>query len=941
MEIAFFMVTYVGMKHRLLITLLLALVIGVSSAQVTIYPAFPKDTDSITVTFDATQGNKVLKDLGPPIVYMHAGVITDKSSSSTGWKYVQGNWGKADNKVVMSYVGNNIYQKKYHLRNFYGVPSNEKILQLAFVFRNVDGSKVGRATDGSDMYVDVSQEGFALKRLKPIKDDQSVAKNAFIDIEAITSEVAEITLYLNGDSISSVSNDSVFSYLLEATKFGGNLVEIVAFNGSEYLRDSFHFVVTPVRSEVDPDTSLPNGVAELSPSVMRFTFYAPYKNDVYVLGDFNNWKLDTSYLMHKANDGNTYWLDVEGLTQNKEYRYQYAVNGDLIVADPFSTKVLDPWADYWISSTTYPNLIDYPTEYTGGSVSVFTAHESAFDWKIKDFKPPAKTDLVIYELLLRDFVEAHDFPTLLDSLDYLGNLGVNAIELMPVSEFEGNESWGYNVSFHMALDKYYGTKDGLKRLVDECHARGIAVILDVVYNHAFSQSPLCQLWWDAANFRPSANNPYLNVTARHPFNVGYDFNHESFATQQWLDRVNKYWIEEFNVDGFRYDLSKGFTQKNFGSDVSGWGQYDASRIQLLKRMSSVVRQYKSNAILILEHFADNSEEKELASNGFLLWNNLNHTYNEASMGFASDLTWSSYKTRGHDSADWVVYMESHDEERMNFKNLTFGNSNGSYNVQSLSTALDRIELTSCFFFGVPGPKMIWQFGELGYDYSIEYDGRLGNKPIRWDYFTEKDRRDVYQVMSELIHLKKEYNTFRTSDFQQFKLSFGKIIQLNHTDMDALIIGNFDVRFLDIDPNFQHTGKWYEYFTGDSVTITDTHEKLGFDPGEYRLYTTKRILRPTAHWNVGIKESDMSNRLFQVIPNPSDGRISLVNKSPQTLNGVLSIRTLTGRLVSQIDVDQLAANKSLELMADLIPSIYLVTFQDDSGLRFTQRQVVVR
>ena len=94
----------------------------------------------------------------------------------------------------------------------------------------------------------------------------------------------------------------------------------------------------------------------------------------------------------------------------------------------------------------------------------------------------------------------------MDTLNYLEELGINAIELMPVNEFEGNNSWGYNPSFHMALDKYYGTPEAFKALVDACHARGIAVILDVVYNHVFSQSPLAKLYWDPIAFKPTIDN---------------------------------------------------------------------------------------------------------------------------------------------------------------------------------------------------------------------------------------------------------------------------------------------------------------------------------------------------------------------------------------------------------------------------------------------------
>ena len=126
------------------------------------------------------------------------------------------------------------------------------------------------------------------------------------------------------------------------------------------------------------------------------------------------------------------------------------------------------------------------------------------------------------------------------------------------------------------------------------------------------------------------------------------------------------------------------------------------------------------AYLILEHFADNSEEIVLSNYGFMLWGNLNYSFNQNTMGYASgsDVSWLSYKTRGWNSPHVVGYMESHDEERLMVKNLAYGNSNGGYNVKDLSTALDRQEAASVIFYGIPGPKMLWQFGELGYDKSI-------------------------------------------------------------------------------------------------------------------------------------------------------------------------------------------------------------------------------
>ncbi len=112
----------------------------------------------------------------------------------------------------------------------------------------------------------------------------------------------------------------------------------------------------------------------------------------------------------------------------------------------------------------------------------------------------------------------------------------------------------------------------------------------------------------------------------------------------------------------------------------------------------------------------NSEETVLSNYGMMLWGNMNYDYNEATMGYVSNLTGATYKSRGWSDMHLVSYMESHDEERLMYKNLQYGNSSGTYNIKFFPIAIQRMKLAGVFYFTIPGPKMIWQFGELGYDY---------------------------------------------------------------------------------------------------------------------------------------------------------------------------------------------------------------------------------
>ncbi|HFB61368.1 MAG TPA: T9SS type A sorting domain-containing protein, partial [Bacteroidetes bacterium] len=316
--------------------------------------------------------------------------------------------------------------------------------------------------------------------------------------------------------------------------------------------------------------------------------------------------------------------------------------------------------------------------------------------------------------------------------------------------------------------------------------------------------------------------------------------------------------------------------------------------------------YKKDAYVILEHFTENSEEKILTAAGMSVWGNSNYNYNQATMGYTngSDFSWISYKSRGFSNPAGVMgYMESHDEERLMFKNEQYGNASGSYNVKSIPTALKRMEEAGLFFFTIPGPKMIWQFGELGYDISINQcengtlnDGcRTSPKPILWDYYNNADRKHLYGVWSALIHLKETEPVFKTTDFTLDVGGATKRIQLNSTDMDVTILGNFNVTRQNITPYFQKTGWWYEYFTGDSVNVTNTEAQITLDPGEYRFYTTKRLKRPDFILGVSQNEAPDAAAL-SVYPNPTTAEVNIKWDMQKKTEGNITLFDLTGRAV---------------------------------------------
>ncbi len=916
--------------------------LGLRAQTITSTPTLPTASDSVTIVFNAT-GTPLENYTGT--VYTHTGVILEGSSS---WQYVIGTWGNNSTQPGLTRISANTYQLKItpSVKAFYSTPSSAVIKKMAFVFRN----STANAQTGN-LYIDVVAEGITVKITSPTLFSSLFEINQPVNVQVAANGTETLSLYVNQTQVQQTTQNNI-SYQFTTTQYGTHWIKAVGTTANNTVADSLAIYV---RRDVTI-SSLP---AEVKPGInytetneITLVLHDPpaLKSFVFAIGDHSNWMATDQTYMNRTPDGKHYWITLSNLDPNREYIYQYWIDGQLRLADPYTDKVSDPWNDKNIPNTTYPNLIAYPEGKTTGIASVFRTQPEAYVWQTTNFTPPPKENLIIYELHIRDFVESSDIKEVRQKLDYLHDLGINVIELMPVNEFEGNDSWGYNPSFYFAPDKAYGTKNDYKQFIDECHARGIAVIIDMVLNHSFGQSPFVQMYFNANAGQwgqPTAQNPWYNETCPHqPWCWGYDFNHASPHTQELIDRINRYWLEEFKVDGFRFDFTKGFT--NNQTDNQG-SNYDSQRIFHLKRMADQIWQVNPNAYVILEHFCENSEEKELAEyranqgKGMLIWGNMNYNYNEATMGWLSNSNFSgiSYKARGWTVPHLVGYMESHDEERLMYKNLQYGNSsNPSHNVKNLNIALKRCELAAAFFFTIPGPKMIWQFGELGYDVSIDYNGRTGRKPVRWYYMNDPLRWNLHNTYAKLIHLRRRYPVFSTNDFQTSLSGAQKFIVLIHPNMKAVVIGNFDIQQANVAITFPATGTWYEFFTQDSISISAPAQSFTFAPGEYRLYTSQRIVTDSVY-TVGItKNQTKSEDYIKIYPNPTSSGINLQINATETEKAVITLYDLTGRLlITQKETIFPGFNSfRLERRPSISKGIYLLKIKTKTLGEFTSKVI---
>jgi 1,4-alpha-glucan branching enzyme len=856
---------------------------GTQVGVVTSQPSFPLPDSPLTIFFNAELGNGGLVGYEGD-VYIHTGVITNLSTGSTDWKYVKTTWGQNTPDTKLERLGENLYKLEItSIRSYFGVPTAEQILKVALVFRSglpVSGTnfREGKNADGSDIFVDVYEQQLNVKILSPSKRNALIPANVplAVCVDAMLNQT--ITLYLDGVQVFSETTSSVtYPIMPNELSPGTHWLKAKAQNATgQSVFDSVSvYMRGPVVVEALPDGMKP-GINYISNTSVTLVLHDPagLKQFAFVVGDFSTWKPTDQTYMKKTPDGKNFWITLTGLTSGTEYAYQYLIDGTLKIADAYCEKILDPWNDPWIPTTNYPNLKRYPYDLTTGIVSLFQTNQTPYNWAVPTFTPPAinatQQDLVIYELLVRDFVDSKRIKHVTDSLDYFVRLGINAIQLMPIMEFDGNESWGYAPNFFFATDKYYGTKNDYKKFIDECHKRNIAVILDIVPNHAFGQNPMLQMYFnpDAGEHgQPTSNNPWFNQTATHPFSVGYDFNHESPHTRAFFKRFLEFWLTEYKVDGFRFDLSKGLTQNNTGSDIGAWSAYDQSRINILTDYYNHVKSINSNAYVILEHFANNSEETVLANAGMMLWGNMDSQFKQVILGYqnSSDFSWAHHASRGWNYPNCIAFMESHDEDRQMHEATSYGNSSGSYNIRDTTTALQRMEMAKVLMFGVPGPKMMWQFAELGYDYSIMYGGdRTFPKPPRWDYDLQPNRKKLFRITAAMIELQKS-DAFRYGTFTHDLSGLGKRMWISHSSMNVVVAANMGVSGFDMAPGFQHSGTWYDYFAGDSISVSDpTGHTINFPPGSYKVYTNVRKPKPFHGFTFTVRNSETQALLKNAI-----------------------------------------------------------------------------
>ncbi|MBE0393000.1 alpha-amylase family glycosyl hydrolase [Flavobacterium sp. PL002] len=949
------------MKQTLLLIACFLLNVAVFAQQQTvtynINPATFEETASITITINGSSINEAAWGVTGNALYLWAWAFDTNDTTQKGTP-VNGSWTASNEASKFVYnAALDVYTKTITPTTFYNTTAIGKI---GFLVKAKDGTGDKKS---QDILAEVGV--FQVTLNSPSENSTTIITSGSSFTIAATNSGGNATYNLKVNGVSINANSATTSYSYSHTNLSGNQnYELVVTQGTTTINKKFNVIVNPgTISEVMP-VGLVDGINYNTTDATKATLVldAPFKDFIYVAGSFNMWQPTATYSMKKDPVNGKFWLTLTGLVSGAINTYQYWVgdatpiaNSPALVktADPYSTLVLSPFDDAGIPSTTYPNMPVYPTGQER-EVTVLQTGQTVYPWSTAttNFVKPEKEKLVIYEVLVRDFDSHRNFQDLIDKIDYFKNLKINAIELLPVMEFEGNESWGYNTSFHMALDKFYGPSNKLKEFIDLCHQNGIAVILDVALNHAFGRNPMVRMWMNDPDGdgwgSPTVENPYFNTEAKHSYNVGEDFNHQLPRTQNYVKRVIKQWVEEFKIDGFRWDLTKGFTQ-NCPAAVAGGqdyctNQFQADRVAVLKTYADYSWSLDPTHYTIFEHLGTNQEEQQWAnyrisgepdgiSKGIMMWGKMTDNYNELSMGYAATISGMTSASRGFIANRLVGYAESHDEERLMYKNLQYGNAtNTTHNVKNLDVALSRMSTIGAVSLLVPGPKMIWHFGELGWETSIfscnngtlntpsdatAGDCKLDTKPQpQWvnNWLENNARSKIYNDWAKIIALKVSEPIFAGTATMSTSSTLLQNIKITNTALaatqlkDVLIMANFDVTTQNVPTGFPYTGTWYNLMDNSTINVTNVNDPMSIAAGDFRIYGNKVAA-------LAITNFESDNSVF-IFPNPTSNYFMI---NIEAIN--VQVYSFTGQLIKTFK-DNFSKDHQYDVN-DLPKGIYMV------------------
>lgn len=538
---------------------------------------------------------------------------------------------------------------------------------------------------------------------------------------------------------------------------------------------------------------------------IEFKLFAPYNKEAALIGSFSNWE---EIPMEKDEEG---YFRTRVELKDGVYQYKFRVQSKswfleadqwVDVVDPYATDIDDPTQNALVRIKDGDRIVD------------------TYVWKHDDKPLPADRELVIYEMHVADFSGGEADPLargkyehVVEKLDYLVELGINAIELMPLKEYPGDYSWGYNPRYFFAAESSYGTTAELKNLIDECHGRGIRVIIDGIYNHSESSSPLTQIdhdYWYHHAPRDADNNwgPEFNYEF-------YDENLGTYPARKFIGDTVRYWVQEYHLDGIRFDAARQIANYDF--------------------MHWIVQEAKDAAgpkpfYTVAEYIPETPSITNLDGPMDGCWHDsFYHCIVEHICGDTFDLerlkNAIDCKRQGFLGATNVVnYLSNHDHDRV-FAEL------GSRAILD-EPAFKRAKLGTVLLMTAVGVPLIWMGEEFG-----EYKAKtIEQAKIDWTLLGNDMNKGLWEYYKGLIHLRKNNQALYTENIDFFHEDPDSKVfaytRWNDEGSRVVVVANLSENYLAgySVPHFPANGTWHEWTGNYDVESGD--DNITIDLPEY-------------------------------------------------------------------------------------------------------------
>ncbi len=542
----------------------------------------------------------------------------------------------------------------------------------------------------------------------------------------------------------------------------------------------------------------------------EFKLFAPYNNNACLIGSFSNWQ---EIPMQKGEDG---YFRTKVDLEDGIYQYKFRIQS--------KSEFLKP--DEWVEIND-PYMTEMDQETERGIVHVKEGKRilDTYVWQHDRTPLPDNPQLVIYEMHVADFAGGEigvpdKLKRAIEKLDYLAELGINAIELLPVTEYAGDYRWGYLVSYYFAVESSYGTPEDFKRFVDECHARGIRVIIDGIYNHTDEKSPLLQIdrnyWYYCDRHYPEDDANYWGPELNYET---YDQKLDIKPAWSFIADVVRFWIQEYHIDGIRYDAIRQLANYEF----LGWLLQQADKACANKPFYHIA-----------EHIPDTSEI--IKPNGCFdaCWHeSFRYFLKDALLG--EEFDWGKLKEalnprqQGYIGVTSVInYLATHDREHMTIELQEKGITGPE--------AMQRIKLGVAIQMTAPGIPLVWMGDEFG-ECCQKTKTTTEPNPIHWNLLENALNRDLFQFYKRLIAFRKETPALFTDDIQFFHENpAGKVLAYTRWSdggSRVVVIANLSANSYPgyTVSHFPADGTWYEIMNDRPMTVGNGNLITDLNPWE--------------------------------------------------------------------------------------------------------------